>query len=39
MLDAKAAWKIDEKSAKFVKMTTDDLRCPRDGIFSVDGGQ
>jgi hypothetical protein len=39
MLDAKAAWKIDEKSAKFVKMVTDDLRCPRDGIFSSDGGQ
>jgi hypothetical protein len=38
-LAAEAAWKIDEKSAKFVKMTTDGLRCPRDGIFSVDGGK
>jgi hypothetical protein len=38
-LAAKAAWKIDEKNAKFVKMPTDGLRCPRDGIFSVDGGQ
>jgi len=38
MLAAEAAWKIDEKSAKFVKMTTESLRCPRDGIFSVDGG-
>jgi hypothetical protein len=39
LLAAEAAWKIDEKSAKFVKMPTDGLRCPRDGIFSVDGGQ
>jgi len=39
LLAAEAAWKIDEKSAKFVKMTTDGLRCPRDGIFSVDGGK
>jgi hypothetical protein len=39
LLAADAAWKIDEKSAKFVKMTTDGLRCPRDGIFSVDGGR
>src|SRR5258708_1402463 len=28
VLDAKAAWKIDEKSAKFVKIATEDLRCP-----------
>ena len=39
LLAAEAAWKIDEKSAKFVKLTTDGLRCPRDGIFSVDGGR
>ena len=39
LLAAEAAWKIDEKSAKFVKMSVDGLRCPRDGIFSVDGGQ
>jgi hypothetical protein len=39
MLAAKAAWKIDEKSAKFVKTPVDGFRCPRDGIFSVDGGQ
>ena len=39
LLAAEAAWKIDEKSAKFVKMTVDALRCPRDGIFSVDGGR
>lgn len=39
MLSAQAAWKIDEKTAKFVKIETDGLRCPRDGIFSVDGGK
>jgi hypothetical protein len=39
MLAAKAAWKVDEKSAKFVKMPVDGLRCPRTGIFSADGGQ
>jgi len=39
LLAAEAAWKIDGKSAKFVKMSVDGLRCPRDGIFSVDGGQ
>jgi hypothetical protein len=39
LLAAEAAWEIDEKSAKFVKMTTAGLRCPRDGIFSVDGGR
>ena len=38
-LAAEAAWKIDEKNAKFVKVTTDGLRCPRDGIFTVDGGK
>jgi len=39
MLAAEAAWKIDEKNAKFVKVEIDGLRCPRDGIFSVDGGK
>jgi len=38
-LPAQAAWKIDEKSAKFVKLATQGLRCPRDGIFSLDGGR
>ena len=39
VLGAEAAWKIDEKSAKFVTLPTDDLRCPRDGIFTADGGK
>jgi hypothetical protein len=31
-LPADAAWKIDEKLVKFVKMSTDGMLCPRDGI-------
>jgi hypothetical protein len=38
-LTAAAAWKIDTKRAKFVKMSTDGLVCPRSGIFTTDGGQ
>lgn len=38
-LAAKAAWKIDEQSAKFTKLPTESLRCPRDGIFTADGGR
>jgi hypothetical protein len=33
-----AAWRIDEKRAKFMKMPVAGLRCPRSGINSVDGG-
>jgi hypothetical protein len=38
LLPAKAAWRIDEKAAKFVKMDTSDLLCPRSGIYAADGG-
>ena len=31
-LPADAAWRIDEKAVKFVKLPTDGLLCPRDGI-------
>jgi hypothetical protein len=31
-LPAEAAWKVDEKRVKFVKIPTDDMLCPRDGI-------
>ena len=34
-LPADAAWKIDETAVKFVKMSTDDLLCPRDGILET----
>ena len=37
-LPAKIAWKIDEKSAKFVSLSTEGLRCPRSGISTSDGG-
>jgi hypothetical protein len=38
-LSAKAAWKIDQKSARFIKISTDGLGCPRSGIITADGGQ
>lgn len=31
-LPAEAAWRVDEKAVKFVKMPTEGLLCPRDGI-------
>ena len=37
-LPAKVAWKIDEKTSKFVSLSTDGLRCPRSGIITLDGG-
>ncbi len=37
-LTASAAWKIDKKRAKFAKISTDGLTCPRSGIATVDGG-
>lgn len=37
-LPALAVWKIDLKGAKFVKASTDGLRCPRNAIYTVDGG-
>jgi len=38
-LGAQAAWRIDEKTAKFVKLSIKDLRCARDGIITADGGR
>lgn len=32
------AWKIDLKEAKFVKDTTEGLRCPRRASYAVDAG-
>jgi hypothetical protein len=37
-LPAKAAWKIDEARKKFVKLPTEGLACPRDGVITADGG-
>jgi hypothetical protein len=36
LLTAKTAWKIDEKNAKFVKITESGLRCSVDGIITED---
>ena len=38
LLPALSAWKIDLKGAKFVKASSEGLRCPRSGIYTVDGG-
>jgi hypothetical protein len=32
------AWKIDKQRAKFVKVSSEGLLCPRSGIYTVDGG-
>lgn len=37
-LSAKSAWKIDRKTAKFVKVATEGMQCPRSGIITEDGG-
>src|SRR5262249_23481074 len=38
-LPAKAAWKIDEKGKRFIKISTEGLHCSRDGIITEDGGR
>ena len=38
-LSATAAWKINEQAARFVEVRTEGLRCPRDGVITVDGGR
>ncbi|HEU4389903.1 MAG TPA: hypothetical protein VFV34_19025 [Blastocatellia bacterium] len=37
-LPAKSAWKIDRRRAKFVKLATEGMECPRSGIITADGG-
>ena len=37
-LSAKFAWKIETKTAKFMKQSTDGMQCPRSGIITEDGG-
>ena len=39
LLPAKAAWMINKKTKKFVKLPTEGLLCPRNGIITADGGQ
>ena len=38
LLPVVTAWKIDKQRAKFVKVSTEGLLCPRSGIYTVDGG-
>jgi hypothetical protein len=38
-LPALSAWKIDLDAAKFIKAPIAGLRCPRNGIYTVDGGR
>ncbi|HEY2446819.1 MAG TPA: hypothetical protein VGI20_13875 [Rhizomicrobium sp.] len=38
LLPATAAWKIDEKSARFVAISPRGVSCPRGGIITADGG-
>ena len=38
LLPATAAWKIDEKAAKFVVISARGVFCPRGGILTTDGG-
>jgi hypothetical protein len=38
MLRAITAWKIDERSRRFVPIDITGLRCARSGMFSADGG-
>ena len=35
---AVAAWRIDDKQMKFVRLQTEGLYCSRDGIITADGG-
>jgi hypothetical protein len=35
-LPVQIAWKIDQQHAKFVKMSTEGLVCPRSGIYDGD---
>ena len=37
-LSVKLAWKIDPRKAKFVKLITEGMQCPRSGIITADGG-
>ena len=38
-LPVKAAWKIDQKQAKFVPVSVEGMLCPRNGISTDDDGR
>jgi hypothetical protein len=37
-LPALTAWRIDETHAKYISVPAAGLMCPREGIFTMDGG-
>lgn len=38
LVPAISAWRIDKTRAQFVKISVEQLRCPRSGIWTEDGG-
>lgn len=34
-----SAWKIDQQHMKFIKASSEGVLCPRNGIYTIDGGQ
>jgi len=38
LLPAIAAWRIDERHAKYVSVPVKGMMCPRSGLFTLDGG-
>ena len=38
LMPALAAWRVDEKHAKFVSVPVAGMMCPRSGLFTLDGG-
>jgi len=38
LLPATAAWKVDEKTGKFLPVPTAGLSCPKSAIVTLDGG-
>lgn len=38
LIPATLAWRIDEKSGRFVETSASGMMCPRDGIATADGG-
>ena len=38
-IPADRAWRIDEKSAKFVETNATGMMCPRNGVATADGGE
>ena len=38
LLPVKAAWRVDEKTGKFIPLSSTGLKCSRSGIDTADGG-